>query len=68
MECDSAALEKEDVDLVKLILIFPDGTGQVGGLRPDQRLSNVYKMYRAMRPDPDSPSGRTSKSPFTIPA
>lgn len=39
----------------KTILIFSDGTGQLGGLRPDQRLSNVYKMYRAMRPGPDSP-------------
>ncbi len=39
----------------KTILIFSDGTGQVGGLRPDQRLSNVYKMYRAMRPGPSSP-------------
>ncbi len=27
----------------------------MGGARPDQRLSNVYKMYRAMRPGPDSP-------------
>lgn len=39
----------------KHILIFSDGTGQVGGLRPDQALSNIYKMYRAMRPGPDSP-------------
>lgn len=39
----------------KNILIFSDGTGQVGGLRPDQRLSNIYKMYRAMRPDTASP-------------
>ena len=39
----------------KTILIFSDGTGQIGGMRPDQRLSNVYKMYRAMRPGPDSP-------------
>jgi pimeloyl-ACP methyl ester carboxylesterase len=38
----------------KNILIFSDGTGQYGGLAPDQRLSNVYKMYRAMRPGPDS--------------
>lgn len=38
----------------KTILIFSDGTGQVGGLRPDQRLSNIYKMYRAMRPGPTS--------------
>lgn len=41
--------------MAKDILIFSDGTGQIGGLRPDQRLSNVYKMYRAMRPGPDSP-------------
>ncbi len=39
----------------KNILIFSDGTGQIGGLRPDQRLSNIYKMYRAMRPGPCSP-------------
>lgn len=41
--------------MAKTILIFSDGTGQVGGLRPDQRLSNIYKMYRSMRPGPDSP-------------
>lgn len=40
---------------VKTICIFLDGTGQMGGARPDQRLSNVYNMYRAMRPGPDSP-------------
>ena len=39
----------------KNILIFADGTGQVGGIRPDQRLSNIYKLYRAMRPGPSSP-------------
>jgi uncharacterized protein (DUF2235 family) len=39
----------------KNILIFSDGTGQIGGMRPDQRLSNIYKMYRAMRSGPDSP-------------
>jgi hypothetical protein len=38
----------------KNILIFSDGTGQAGGLRPDQRLSNVYKLYRATRIGPDS--------------
>ncbi|GAA4134017.1 hypothetical protein GCM10023067_55850 [Aminobacter aganoensis] len=57
------ALEREGVDLAKLILIFSDGTGQVGGLRPDQRLSNVYKLYRAMRPGPDSSISPRSKSP-----
>jgi len=39
----------------KNILIFSDGTGQAGGVRPDQRLSNVYKLYRASRAGPDSP-------------
>jgi uncharacterized protein (DUF2235 family) len=32
----------------KNIVTFSDGTGQYGGLRPHQRLSNIYKMYRAM--------------------
>ncbi|RED12339.1 T6SS phospholipase effector Tle1-like catalytic domain-containing protein [Parasphingopyxis lamellibrachiae] len=41
--------------MAKNIMIFSDGTGQIGGLKPDQRLSNIYKMYRAMRPGPDSP-------------
>lgn len=39
----------------KNILIFADGTGQVGGIRPDQQLSNVYKLFRATRIGPDSP-------------
>lgn len=39
----------------KNILIFSDGTGQAGGIRPDQRLSNIYKLYRAMRTNPDNP-------------
>jgi len=38
----------------KDILIFSDGTGQSGGLTPDQRLSNVYKLYRATRIGPDN--------------
>ena len=41
--------------MAKNICIFSDGTNQIGGIRPDQTLSNVYKMYRAMRPGPDSP-------------
>ncbi len=39
----------------KNILIFADGTGQAGGFRPDQLLSNIYKLYRATRSGPDSP-------------
>jgi hypothetical protein len=29
------------------ILIFSDGTGQAGGLTPDENVSNIYKLYRA---------------------
>lgn len=36
------------------IVVFSDGTGQDGGVRPDQRLSNVYKLFRAARVGPDS--------------
>lgn len=38
----------------KNILIFSEGTGQAGGVRPDQHLSNIYKLYRATRIGPDS--------------
>ncbi len=36
------------------ILIFSDGTGQAGGLMPDEDRSNIYKLYRATRCGPDS--------------
>jgi len=36
------------------IVIFSDGTGQDGGLRPEQRMSNVYKLYRACRVSTDN--------------
>lgn len=36
------------------IVVFSDGTGQDGGVRPEQRLSNVFKLYRATRVGPDS--------------
>lgn len=39
----------------KNIIIFSDGTGQAGGLKPDQNLSNIYKLFRAARPGPESP-------------
>jgi uncharacterized protein (DUF2235 family) len=38
----------------KNIVVFSDGTGQDGGVRPEQRMSNVYKLYRACRVGPDS--------------
>ena len=40
--------------MAKNILIFSDGTGQSGGLKPDQCLSNVYKLYKATRVGPDN--------------
>lgn len=39
----------------KNILVFSDGTGQDGGVRAEQRMSNVYKLYRACRVGPESP-------------
>jgi uncharacterized protein (DUF2235 family) len=38
----------------KNILIFSDGTGQVGGLMPDENRSNIYKLFRATRCGPDT--------------
>ena len=38
----------------KNIVIYSDGTGQDGGVRPEQRMSNIFKMYQASRPGPDS--------------
>jgi uncharacterized protein (DUF2235 family) len=38
----------------KNIVVYSDGTGQDGGVRPEQRISNVYKMYRATRTHPDN--------------
>lgn len=39
----------------KNIVVYSDGTGQDGGVRPEQTISNVYKMYRASRTGPDNP-------------
>ena len=36
------------------ILIFSDGTGQAGGLTPDENVSNIYKLYRATRCGPET--------------
>ena len=38
----------------KNILLFADGTGNEGGLLPDESRTNVYKLYRATRNGPDS--------------
>jgi uncharacterized protein (DUF2235 family) len=36
----------------KNIVVFSDGTGQDGGVRPEQRISNIYKLYWASRNHP----------------
>jgi uncharacterized protein (DUF2235 family) len=36
------------------ILIFANGTGNEGGLIPDESRTNVYKLYRATRTGSDS--------------
>lgn len=40
--------------MAKNIAVFSDGTGQDGGVRPEQRVSNVYKMYRVCKIGPES--------------
>src|SRR5260221_543754 len=40
--------------LAKNVIIFSDGTGQVGGIAFDEIRTNVYKMYRACRVGPDT--------------
>ena len=42
--------------MTKNIVVFSDGTGQDGGVRPEQRVSNIYKMYRASRVSFDNPT------------
>jgi len=41
-------------NMSKNILVFSDGTGQAGGLTPDQNISNIYKLYRATRCSPEN--------------
>ena len=40
--------------MAKNILLFADGTGNVGGLLPDESRTNIYKLYRATRNGPDA--------------
>ena len=50
--------------MTKNIVIYSDGTGQVGGLKPDQRLSNIYKMFRATRVSPGNKINPTNQVAF----
>jgi len=38
----------------KNVIIFSDGSGQVGGINFDEDRTNIYKMHRACRVGPDS--------------
>jgi uncharacterized protein (DUF2235 family) len=40
--------------VAKNIDVFSDGTGQGGGLLPDETRSNVYKLFRAARVGPET--------------
>ena len=40
--------------MARNIIIYSDGTGQVGGVAFDECRSNIYKLYRATRVGPDS--------------
>jgi uncharacterized protein (DUF2235 family) len=40
--------------MAKNILVYIDGTGNEGGILPDESRTNVYKLYRATRSGPDS--------------
>jgi uncharacterized protein (DUF2235 family) len=51
----------------KNIVVYSDGTGQDGGVRPEQRVSNVYKMYRASQTGPDNPIDPTEQVAFYDP-
>jgi uncharacterized protein (DUF2235 family) len=51
----------------KNVIIFSDGTGQAGGVRPDQQLSNIYKLYRASKVGPDSSVDPTLQTAFYDP-
>jgi hypothetical protein len=49
--------------MAKNILIFADGTGNEGGLLPDESRTNVYKLFRVTRTGPDSPIDPAKRPP-----
>lgn len=51
----------------KRILVFADGTGNEGGLLPDESRTNVYKLYRATRTGPDSVIDPHEQLAFYVP-
>jgi len=53
--------------MAKNILIFADGTGNEGGLLPDESRTNVYKLFRATRTGPDSDIDPSKQLAFYVP-
>jgi Uncharacterized alpha/beta hydrolase domain (DUF2235) len=53
--------------MARNILVFSDGTGQVGGYAFDEDRTNVYKLYRATRVGPDSCIDPSEKAAFYDP-
>jgi uncharacterized protein (DUF2235 family) len=53
--------------VTKNILIFADGTGNEGGLLPDESRTNVYKLYRATRTGPESIIDPSKQLAFYVP-
>ena len=50
----------------KRILVFADGTGNEGGLLPEEKQTNVYKLYNATRVGPGSPIDPTQQVAFYV--
>lgn len=53
--------------MAKNIVVYSDGTGQDGGVRVEQRISNVFKMYRVSRIHPDNTISPTEQVCFYDP-
>ena len=53
--------------MAKNILIFADGTGNEGGLLPDESRTNVYKLYTATRTGPDTTIDPSQQMAFYVP-
>lgn len=51
----------------KNILVFADGTGNEGGLLPDESRTNVYKLYAATRTGPNSIIDPSRQVAFYVP-
>ena len=54
------------IDQPRNILVFADGTGNEGGLLPDESRTNVYKLYRATRVDPTTCIGPAEQIAFYL--